>query len=267
MGCVLYEMITKVPPFRASTMRGLYNKVLAGKYEQIPGHYTQDLKTMIKNCLQVRSSDRPNCGKLLNMPGLLNHLTGTLDEIEAMKSDQEKLMKTIRMPRKMGEITERLPKAQYDAPTPTIKRTNSMPSGLAEADHRANASKFVSEPKKYEYITKSTDRTLEALPSHHRSQASLLELPHKAILRMPLPKPQDDYNANISRSLMEKAHELHNSNRYSNSEQKASAPAISIGNRAQRIIQEQMDMPAIEELADKENDTFAQGGPLAGLAR
>lgn len=26
-------------------------------------------------------------------------------------------------------------------------------------------------------------------------------------------------------------------------------------------------MPAIEELADKENDTFAQGGPLAGLAR
>ena len=43
-------------------------------------------------------------------------------------------MKTIRMPRRMGEITERLPKAQYDEPTPTIKRTNSLPSGLAEAD-------------------------------------------------------------------------------------------------------------------------------------
>lgn len=28
-----------------------------------------------------------------------------------------------------------------------------------------------------------------------------------------------------------------------------------------------MDMPAIEELADKENDTFAQGGPIEGLAR
>jgi len=33
------------------------------------------------------------------------------------------------------------------------------------------------------------------------------------------------------------------------------------------MLQEQMDMPAIEELADKENDTFAQGGPIAGLAR
>ena len=110
MGCVLYEMVMKVPPFRASTMRGLYNKVLAGKYDPLPSHYSQDLKKMISSCLQVRSSERPNCAKLLAMPGLLNHLTGTLDEIEAMKSEQEKLMKTIRMPRRMGEITERLPK-------------------------------------------------------------------------------------------------------------------------------------------------------------
>ena len=28
-----------------------------------------------------------------------------------------------------------------------------------------------------------------------------------------------------------------------------------------------MDLPAIEEAADKENDTFAVGGPLAGLIR
>lgn len=189
---------------------------------------------MIKNCLQVRSTDRPNCGKLLAMPGLLNHLTGTLDDIEAMKSEQEKLMKTIRMPRKMGEITDRLPKPQYEAPTPKIKRTNSMPSGLAEADAASKAPKFITEPRKPEYITKSTDRSLRSLEAsnQHRSQAALLELPHKAILRTNA--AQD--NANISRSLMEKAHEIHN--RQSNSEQKSSNPAISIGNRAQRIIQD-----------------------------
>ena len=84
---MLYEMIMKVPPFRASTMRGLYNKVLAGKYDPLPSHYSHDLKKMISSCLQVRSSERPNCSKLLAMPGLLNHLTGTLDEIEAMKSE------------------------------------------------------------------------------------------------------------------------------------------------------------------------------------
>ena len=51
MGCVLYEMIMKVPPFRASTMRGLYNKVLAGKYDAIPQHYSLDLKKMISSII------------------------------------------------------------------------------------------------------------------------------------------------------------------------------------------------------------------------
>ena len=41
-------------------------------------------------------------------------MTGTLDDIQAMMPDQENLMKTIRMPRRMGEITDRLPAAQYD---------------------------------------------------------------------------------------------------------------------------------------------------------
>jgi hypothetical protein len=61
------------------------------------------------------------------MPGLLNHLTGTLDELAAMAPDEkESLMKTIRMPRRMGEITNRLPEPQYDKPT--FKRTNSQPA-------------------------------------------------------------------------------------------------------------------------------------------
>ena len=30
LGCVLYEMITLKPPFRAENMEGLYNKVIKG---------------------------------------------------------------------------------------------------------------------------------------------------------------------------------------------------------------------------------------------
>jgi len=46
-GCVLYEMITKQPPFRAQTMKGLYAKVLSGKYGPIPAHYTDDMKKVL----------------------------------------------------------------------------------------------------------------------------------------------------------------------------------------------------------------------------
>ena len=98
-------------------MKGLYSKVLSGKYDPISPHYTQDLKDMLKACLQVRASDRPNCQKILRMPGLLNHVTGTLDELAALQSDEKEiLMKTIRMPRRMGEVKQRLPKPQYDKP-------------------------------------------------------------------------------------------------------------------------------------------------------
>ncbi len=104
-------MITLQPPFRATTMKGLYTKVISGKYDPIPSHHTSDLKNMIKSLLQVKSSERPDCDKILAMPGLLNHLTGTLDDIEAQKEVNENLISTIRLPRNLGMITERLPAA------------------------------------------------------------------------------------------------------------------------------------------------------------
>lgn len=109
LGCVLYELCTKQPPFRAANMKGLYHKVIAGKYEPLPNHFSQDLKDIIGKCLKTRASERISCDKLLATPGLLNHITGTLEKIEDPANDRAALMKTIRMPRHMGDITERLP--------------------------------------------------------------------------------------------------------------------------------------------------------------
>ena len=53
MGCVLYEMTTLKPPFRAQDMNGLYKRVLKGAYPKIPNSFSADLNTMIKTLLQV----------------------------------------------------------------------------------------------------------------------------------------------------------------------------------------------------------------------
>jgi len=92
-------------------MKGLYSKVTTGKYDPISSMYSKDFQQMIGKCLQVNSSNRPNCDKILAMPGLLNHLTGTLNEIQMLAEEggDDSLMKTIKLPRRMGEITERLP--------------------------------------------------------------------------------------------------------------------------------------------------------------
>ena len=36
LGCVLYELITFKPPFRAEDMEGLYKKVTRGIYQRLP---------------------------------------------------------------------------------------------------------------------------------------------------------------------------------------------------------------------------------------
>ena len=69
---------------------------------------------MITACLQVKSSKRPSCDQILRMPGLLNHLTGTLDKIESTKEETKSLMGTIRLPRNLGKITESLPASKYE---------------------------------------------------------------------------------------------------------------------------------------------------------
>jgi len=43
LGCVLYEIVTLKPPFRANDMNGLYKKVIKGAYPKIPSHYSKEM--------------------------------------------------------------------------------------------------------------------------------------------------------------------------------------------------------------------------------
>lgn len=64
LGCILYEMITLRPPFRAENMEGLYKKVIRGYYPRIPPCYSQDLSLLVRSLLQVQPNLRPTCGLL-----------------------------------------------------------------------------------------------------------------------------------------------------------------------------------------------------------
>jgi NIMA (never in mitosis gene a)-related kinase len=62
LGCVLYEMASLKPPFRAENMEGLYNKVTKGNVAKISDKYSNDLFDVIKLLLQVHPENRPTCG-------------------------------------------------------------------------------------------------------------------------------------------------------------------------------------------------------------
>jgi NIMA (never in mitosis gene a)-related kinase len=41
LGCLIYEMATLEPPFKASDLQGLYKKVKLGQYKPISSFYSQ----------------------------------------------------------------------------------------------------------------------------------------------------------------------------------------------------------------------------------
>jgi NIMA (never in mitosis gene a)-related kinase len=98
-------MITLQPPFTATSMAGLSQKVTRGTYTPIPNHFSKDLANIVKMCLQVKPSNRPLCDKILATPGLLNHMTGTLENLDLQAPEEEvdnNLLATIRCPRNLG---------------------------------------------------------------------------------------------------------------------------------------------------------------------
>ena len=123
LGCVLYEMCALVPPFRADDMQGLYKKVIKGKYPRIPEHFSQEMATVIKFMLQTSPSYRPNCDQILGLPIIESLIkkffpeeTQSLGVPDAGSTENEILLKTIRLSKNIFSLTERLPKAQYRSP-------------------------------------------------------------------------------------------------------------------------------------------------------
>ena len=112
-GCVIYEMASLKPPFRAEDMDGLYKRVIKGRYKPLPSNYSVDLNNLIKLMLQVKPNQRPSCEKILNLPMVIKRM-----EEKCLLENEEKLvpelLNTIIMPQNLHYLTDKLPKASYD---------------------------------------------------------------------------------------------------------------------------------------------------------
>ena len=116
LGCVLYEMITLRPPFRAENMEGLYAKVIKGHVNKIPERFSQDLFAVVKILLQVSPEKRPSCEQILKSP-IIKERIDYFKEIEGIKDDEDvdenNLLKTIRIPKNLLFLSDKLPKPNY----------------------------------------------------------------------------------------------------------------------------------------------------------
>ena len=68
LGCIIYELCTREPPFNAKTHYQLVQKIKEGKINPLPAVYSQELFSIIKDCLRVNPDRRPDTATLLNLP-------------------------------------------------------------------------------------------------------------------------------------------------------------------------------------------------------
>ena len=123
LGCVLYEMITLRPPFRAQDMEGLFNKVCKGQYSRIPERFSDDLFQVVQFLLQVNPSSRPSCEQILNHPVVMKRIEYFKSFAGEDESEDKCLLKTIHMPKNLLFLSDKLPKPNYDK---QFKSTNDV---------------------------------------------------------------------------------------------------------------------------------------------
>ena len=124
LGCVLYEMITLRPPFRAQNMEGLYKKVIQGRFNRIPNKFTNDLYKIVQLLLQVSPEKRPTCADILNNPIILKRIDYFKNYSREDNSEDQALLKTILVPKNLWVLSEKLPKPNYGYRSVNNKKIN-----------------------------------------------------------------------------------------------------------------------------------------------
>lgn len=107
-------------PFQGNSIQELYKKITRGSYSKIPTRYSSELTEIIKLCLTKDQNRRPTVEELLEHPIIQAKIS--LYNIEIRKGNDEDfglldgdLMGTIKLPKNLNLLIQRLPKKRYES--------------------------------------------------------------------------------------------------------------------------------------------------------
>jgi NIMA (never in mitosis gene a)-related kinase len=149
VGCVLYEMCTLKPPFRAEDMKGLRQKICKGVYQPIPKHFSVELADLVKQMLNTDPKLRPSLDKIIEIPIAAGKLADIEEKISSKMPSKPPLMHgclldTIRLPRNLRVLKEMLPKANYQGRSMERKRSNSLLQNEHSDENSKRSSRIIS---------------------------------------------------------------------------------------------------------------------------
>ena len=98
LGCIIYELCTREPPFNAKSHYQLVQKIKEGKFAPLPSMYSSELSAAIKDCLKVNPDRRPDTAMLLNLSivRLMRKEKEVVDMSRMLKKKEESLSRKLK---------------------------------------------------------------------------------------------------------------------------------------------------------------------------
>lgn len=110
LGCIIYELCSREPPFNAKSHFQLVQKIKEGKVAPIPAVYSPELMAVIKDCLKVNPDRRPDTAQLLNLPVVkLMRKEKEVVELSRMVKTKEEIVT-----QRLQEADEKIRKFDHD---------------------------------------------------------------------------------------------------------------------------------------------------------
>ncbi|KUI55982.1 G2-specific protein kinase nim-1 [Cytospora mali] len=120
LGCIIYELCTREPPFNAKSHYQLVQKIKEGKVAPLPNIYSTELSAVIRDCLRVNPDKRPDTASLLNLP-VVRLMRKEREVVEMSRALQRKeaalLKKEESISRKAREVEKKFLKLDSDKTT------------------------------------------------------------------------------------------------------------------------------------------------------
>ncbi|KAF4620160.1 hypothetical protein G7Y89_g14660 [Cudoniella acicularis] len=122
LGCIIYELCSREPPFNAKTHYQLVQKIKDGKTAPLPSVYSQELNNVVKDCLKVNPDRRPDTASLLNLPvvKLMRKEKEVVDLGRMLKTKEEAAV------RRLQEAEARLLKSESEKQTARLEMEASL---------------------------------------------------------------------------------------------------------------------------------------------
>jgi NIMA (never in mitosis gene a)-related kinase len=161
-------------------MQGLFKKVCKGTYPRLPKQFSPELSLMVKAMLTVDPAKRPTCDQILNM----KIVTKRMEKLFPNEFDniEDILLSTIRCPKNLMYLTDRLPSSSYNQ--------DSIFSNGQKSRTKANTSTYDSQSTLPKFKTKRVTNK-NGMVDSSKSLLDLKSKEHTSLLsRNPKIKPK-----------------------------------------------------------------------------